>query len=152
MIRRPPRSTLFPYTTLFRSPGGEAPQFDKAGLLAAQAEPGICRVMCFSPRHDLTVPRMSQQELRTVVDGWAEQYSSLGEIPWIRHVQIFENRGELMGASNPHPHCQIWANASLPNLPARELESFQDYDAQNNLALLAVNSRLNLKWAKQSFS
>src|SRR6266487_6679055 len=89
-------------------PGGEAPQFDKAGLLAAQAEPGICRVMCFSPRHDLTVARMSQQELRSVVDGWAEQYSSLGEIPWIRHMQIFENRGELMGASNPHPHCQIW--------------------------------------------
>jgi UDPglucose--hexose-1-phosphate uridylyltransferase len=130
-------------------PGGEVPQFDKAGLLAAQAEPGICRVMCFSPRHDLTVSRMSHQELRPVVDGWAEQYSSLGEIPWIRHVQIFENRGELMGASNPHPHCQIWANASLPNLPARELASFQDYGAQKHSCLLCDYLKLELEMGER---
>ncbi len=85
-------------------------QFDRASLLVGKSERGVCRVMCFSPRHDLSVPRMSARELRGVVDGWVDQYSALGQIPWIRHVQIFENRGEMMGASNPHPHCQIWAN------------------------------------------
>ncbi len=116
-----------------------------AGLLVGHAERGICRVMCFSPRHDLTVPRMSPLELRAVVDGWVRQYSTLGQIPWIRHVQIFENRGELMGASNPHPHCQIWANASLPNLPAREWESFRDYRAGKNSCLLCDYLQLELE-------
>jgi UDPglucose--hexose-1-phosphate uridylyltransferase len=120
-------------------------QFDAAGLLVGKAEQGICRVMCFSPRHDLTVPRMSLQELRGVVNSWVEQHSALGQIPWIRHVQIFENRGEMMGASNPHPHCQIWANASLPNLPARELTSFREYRAEKNSCLLCDYLQLELR-------
>src|SRR5207248_5548043 len=85
-----------------------ASQYEKNGLLVARTDRGLCRVLCFSPRHDLTIPRMNARELRGVVDAWAEQFSSLAQIPWVRHVQIFENRGELMGASNPHPHCQIW--------------------------------------------
>jgi UDPglucose--hexose-1-phosphate uridylyltransferase len=117
-------------------PEGEALHYEENGLLLAQTDPGICRVLCSSPRHDLTVPRMSAPELRGVIDAWAEQYSSLAEIPWVRHVQIFENRGELMGASNPHPHCQIWANALLPNLPAREDESFRAYRAGKYSCLL----------------
>src|SRR5436190_1174398 len=87
-------------------------QFDSGGLLVGKAEQGICRVMCFSPRHDHTVPRMSIAELRGVVNAWVEQYCALGKRPWINHVQIFENRGEMMGASNPHPHCQIWSATS----------------------------------------
>lgn len=126
-------------------PGVEALQFDEAGLLAAKAEPGICRVMCFSPRHDLTIPRMSLPELRGVIDGWAEQYSSLAQMSWIRHVQIFENRGELMGASSPHPHCQIWANASLPNLPAREWESLRGYQEEKHSCLLCDYLKLELQ-------
>jgi len=101
--------------------------------------------MCFSPRHDLTVPRMTLQELRGVVNGWVEQYSELGQIPWIHHVQIFENRGEMMGASNPHPHCQIWANASLPNLPARELASFREYGSEKHSCLLCDYLQLELQ-------
>src|SRR5260370_28778513 len=101
--------------------------------------------MCFSPRDGLTVPSMNAREMRGVVDGWVTQYSALGQIPWIRHVQIFENRGELMGASNPHPHCQIWANASLPNLPAREWESFRDYRAEENSCLLCDYLPLELE-------
>ena len=120
-------------------------QFDMAGLLVGKAEQGICRVMCFSPRHDLTVPRMSLLELRGVVNGWAEQFSALGQIPWIRHVQIFENRGEMMGASNPHPHCQIWANASLPNLPTRELASFREYRVEKHSCLLCDYLQLELQ-------
>jgi UDPglucose--hexose-1-phosphate uridylyltransferase len=118
---------------------------DTGGLLVGKAEQGICRVMCFSPRHDLTVPRMSLHELRGVVDSWVEQYSALGQIPWIRHVQIFENRGEMMGASNPHPHCQIWANGSLPNLPSRELASFREYRAAKHSCLLCDYLQLELR-------
>lgn len=122
-----------------------AVEFGTAGLLVGKSERGICRVMCFSPRHDLTVPRMSLEELRGVVDGWAEQYSALGQIPWINHVEIFENRGQMMGASNPHPHCQIWVNASLPNLPARELASFREYQAEKKSCLLCDYLKLEME-------
>src|SRR6201991_382791 len=91
------------------------------GLLVARPERGICRVVCFSPRHDLTLGDMPQAAVRTVVDTWAEQTASLGALDWVGHVQIFENRGAMMGASNPHPHGQIWATESLPNEPAKEL-------------------------------
>ena len=126
-------------------PDVAALQFDRGGLLVGKSERGVCRVMCFSPRHDLSVPRMSARELRGVVDGWVEQYSALGQIPWIRHVQIFENRGEMMGASNPHPHCQIWANDSLPNLPSRELASFESYRAEKHSCLLCDYLQLELQ-------
>ena len=109
---------------------------DEGGLLVARSERGICRVVCFSPRHDLTIPRMSLTEVRQVIDVWTEQFSELAKMDWIRHVLIFENRGVLMGASNPHPHCQIWANASLPNMPARELVSFRDYHRERRSCLL----------------
>ena len=76
----------------------------------AEAEPGICRVVCFSPRHDLTIANMDAADLRKVVDTWVEQFVELGARPEISYVQIFENRGAMMGASNPHPHCQIWSS------------------------------------------
>lgn len=109
---------------------------DEHNLLIASTERGICRVGCFSQRHDLTIARMTVDEIRLVVDMWIEQYQQLGAIPWIDHVQIFENRGALMGASNPHPHCQIWANANLPNQPAREQESQAEYTHAHGACLL----------------
>lgn len=114
-------------------PPGEV---DEAGLLVARAEAGTCRVVCFSPRHDLTIPRMSLAEVRRVVDVWTEQFQELEKTGWIRSVLIFENRGFLIGASNPHPHCQIWANAELPNLPERELRSFREYGEGKGSCLL----------------
>ena len=96
-------------------------------LFEAQAERGICRVICFSARHDLTLARMTEDELEKVVDVWSEQYKQLSEVPWIGHVQIFENRGAMMGASNPHPHCQIWATSHLPVEPTKEQDRFQAY-------------------------
>jgi len=89
-------------------------------LLRAEAERGLCRVLCYSPRHDLTLGNMEPPAIRRVVEAWTEQYAELGALPWIRHVQIFENNGAMMGASNPHPHGQIWANERLPNEPAKE--------------------------------
>ncbi len=89
------------------------------GLLRAEGERGLCRVVCFSPRHDLTLGRMPLEAVRNVVDLWAEQTVELGAT--YRWVQVFENRGEAMGASNPHPHGQIWAGTALPNQAHREL-------------------------------
>jgi len=90
------------------------------GLLVAKGEAGICRVLCFSPRHDLTLSGMEVADLHRVVDAWAQQWHELGKRPFINYVQVFENRGAMMGASNPHPHGQIWASSSVPDEPAKE--------------------------------
>jgi UDPglucose--hexose-1-phosphate uridylyltransferase len=123
-------------------PPGELQQ---DGLIVGRVEKGICRVVCFSPRHDLTIPRMKQEEVRLVIDAWVAQYRELAAIPWVRHVQIFENRGTLMGASNPHPHCQIWANGELPNLPAREAASMREYRRVHRTCLLCAYLNLELR-------
>ncbi len=86
----------------------------------AESEPGICRVVCFSPKHNLTIANMEPADLRKVVDTWVEQYGELGARAEINYVQIFENRGAMMGASNPHPHCQIWSSHAIPNEVAKE--------------------------------
>lgn len=105
-------------------------------LLLAHSESGICRVLCFSPRHDLTLSRMESHAIREVVDVWAAHYAELGALETIHHVQIFENRGAMMGASNPHPHCQVWATSSIPNIPERELNSFVFHRQTNHRCLL----------------
>jgi UDPglucose--hexose-1-phosphate uridylyltransferase len=110
-------------------PDTPALQLNTDGLLVAQSERGICRVVCFSPRHDLTLGEMPPDAIRRVVDTWTDQYDDLGAVHWVNHVLIFENRGAMMGASNPHPHGQIWANERLPNEPARELRQQQAYAA-----------------------
>ena len=106
------------------------------GLLVASGESGICRVVCFSPRHDLTMSGMATAAIREVVDVWAQQHAELETLEKIGHVQIFENRGAMMGSSNPHPHCQIWATSSVPTEPAKELEGFLDYRSTKDSCLL----------------
>ena len=104
------------------------------GLLRAAVERGTCRVLCFSRRHDLTLAAMGEPDVRRVVDLWADQTAELGaQYQW---VQVFENRGEMMGASNPHPHGQIWAGNALPNNAARE--------GQTQLAYWIAHERLLL--------
>jgi UDPglucose--hexose-1-phosphate uridylyltransferase len=117
---------------------------DHAGLLIARSEPGSCQVLCFSPRHDLTIPRMSQPEVRNVVERWIQVFRGLDKEDSVAHVQIFENHGALMGASNPHPHCQIWANATLPNIPERELHSCIEYFSNKGNCLLCDYLRIEL--------
>ncbi len=109
---------------------------DDSGLFRVSAEPGICRVVCFSPRHDLTLAQMEVSCIRKVVDAWVEQYRELGMVSGINHVQIFENRGEMMGCSNQHPHGQIWANHTLPNEPRKEQTALADYLQKNQRCLL----------------
>jgi UDPglucose--hexose-1-phosphate uridylyltransferase len=115
------------------------------GLVVAEGEPGVCRVICFSPRHDLTLSTMAPSDIEEVIRTWTTQFRELGANPEIGHVQIFENRGAMMGASNPHPHCQIWANATLPNLPAREDESLGAYHAEKHSCLLCDYLQLELQ-------
>jgi UDPglucose--hexose-1-phosphate uridylyltransferase len=122
---------------------------DETGLLRAQTERGICRVLCFSPRHDLTIPRMNDQEIRNTVGAIAEQYVLLEKFPWIRYVQVFENRGALVGASNPHPHCQVWATENIPNILAREQASFTDYRSEHGSCLLCDYLQLELARAER---
>ena len=118
--------------------------FDRDGLLHAELACGTCRVVCFSPRHDLTIAEMDASALRLVVDTWVAQYEELGAQAWVNHVQVFENRGAMMGASNPHPHGQIWATSYLPQHVAREQNTQRDYYAANGRTLLSDYLALEL--------
>jgi len=84
------------------------------GLLKAQGENGICRVVCFSENHSLTLPLMSVGAIKKVIKLWQKEYTNLGNNATINYVQIFENKGAIMGCSNPHPHGQIWAQSTIP--------------------------------------
>ncbi len=114
-------------------------------LLVAESERGISRVVCFSPDHSLTLARMTADEIVTVVDVWAQQYQELAAKPFVNHIQIFENRGEMMGASNPHPHGQIWASESVPNEPAKEILRQREYTARTGSCLLCDYLRLEMR-------
>jgi len=119
------------------------------GLIVAEGESGMCRVICFSPRHDLTLSTMLVPAIEEVIQTWTVQFAELSASPGIAYVQIFENRGALMGASNPHPHCQVWATHSVPEAPARELITQTAYrKAHSNCLLcdyLALESAQNLR-------
>jgi UDPglucose--hexose-1-phosphate uridylyltransferase len=118
---------------------------EEAGLLRAEIETGICRVLCFDPRHDLTLATMDITAIRGVVDMWEDQAAELGGRPDIAYVQIFENRGAMMGASNPHPHGQIWATEHIPNEPALEFAAQTAYFEKHHTALLADYLALELR-------
>jgi len=137
----------YTFTNDFSALRSEAPQqvHNEHDLIVAQGESGICRVVCFSPRHDLTLSRMDVTDVRPIVDLWAAQYAELGALPSINWVQIFENRGAMMGASNPHPHCQIWATHNLPNEAAKEQGSLSAYHKTHGRPLLGDYLALELE-------
>ena len=145
--RNPQYTSTFVFDNDYAALQPDVPEgsIDEGGLLVARSEKGICRVACFSPDHSLTVSRMSVPDLEKVVDVWIEQFRALGEIPFVKSVQIFENRGEMMGASNPHPHCQIWANESLPNEMVKEQATQRAYFERKKTCLLCDYLQLELK-------
>ncbi len=149
--RNPQYSSTFVFTNDFAAlqPDGASFHQDESSLLVAESEHGTCRVVCFSPRHDLTLSRMQPSAIRRVVDLWAEQSTELGAHPSIRYVQIFENRGEIMGASNPHPHGQIWANATIPNEPQKEQLAQVRYQKEHQACLLCEVVALESKAAER---
>lgn len=136
--QNPEYSSVFVFTNDFSALLPETPveETAKNGLLVARGEPGICRVVCFSPRHDLTLPELKISQIRSVLDVWTQEYVSLREKESIRYIQIFENKGPLMGCSNPHPHGQIWAQDSIPTEPAKELGQMRSYVASKQSCLI----------------
>ncbi|KAJ2720029.1 galactose-1-phosphate uridyl transferase [Coemansia sp. Benny D115] len=100
-------------------------------LFRVESTRGQCSVVCFSPRHDLTLPELSLEEIGQVVRTWQSIYAELSANPQINYVQLFENKGSMMGCSNPHPHGQVWALSEVPSEPAKEIESFKAYSQKH---------------------
>lgn len=109
----------------------------KEGLTQAKSESGICKVVCFSPDHSLTLPLMKVEDIGKVITLWQKEYDELGKLPDINHVLIFENKGELMGCSNPHPHGQIWAQQSIPTEVLKKNNAFASYWEQHQKTILS---------------
>lgn len=161
-VRNPAYSTTLVFENDFAAlkPGISPGRIDLGakGLIVAQAEPGLCKVICFSPRHDLTLATMSPQQIEPVVSTWRDQFRELGALDFINHVQIFENRGSMMGASNPHPHCQIWATSSIPEEAAKELVAQREYLKSRGRCLLcdyiALEEReqLRIVWQNDAYT
>jgi UDPglucose--hexose-1-phosphate uridylyltransferase len=107
-----------------------------SSLFQSKPEQGINRVVCFSHKHNLTIPELEISEIQAIVQTWKEQYQELGAYDFINHVQIFENKGAVMGCSNPHPHGQIWAQSSLPSLVKRTQDNLLEYYKKNQQSLL----------------
>ena len=146
-IRNPDYADTFVFDNDFGALLSDTPEGETSDgeLLIARAERGICRVICFSPRHDLTLAEMEVAAIRRVVDLWTEQYEDLGGRDFINHVQIFENKGQVMGCSNPHPHGQIWAQSSIPGEPAKELRHQREYWRSHTSTLLGDYLRKELE-------
>jgi len=145
--RNPEYKSTFVFTNDFSAlkPDTPSEEINQKDLLIAKGEKGICRVICFSPRHDLTLPEMELPQIREVVDLWTREYTELGSRPYIKYVQIFENKGEIMGCSNPHPHGQIWAQETIPNEPAKELKQFKKYYSEHSRTLLSDYVELEIE-------
>ena len=105
-------------------------------LMKAEQETGICKVVCFSPRHDLTLPEMDREGIQNVISTWTKESFDLASRPEIAYVQVFENKGAVMGCSNPHPHSQIWSQSRLPNEPAKALVAQTEYFNEHHKKLL----------------
>jgi UDPglucose--hexose-1-phosphate uridylyltransferase len=139
-VRNPQYSSTFVFANDFPALQQHMPEQDqytgREDLVLAVPEKGICRVGCFSPRHDITLGQMTTAEIEQVIDMWIRQSLELGSLEFVNYVQIFENRGAMMGASNPHPHCQIWATQSVPDEPAKEQLSMESYSQEHNSCLL----------------
>ena len=130
-------------------PDVPAGEISEADLLLAKSETGLCRVICFSPSHNLTVAEMPTSAIRRVIDLWIEEYKALQQYPEINYIQIFENKGAVMGCSNPHPHGQIWSQESVPGEPAKKQHHQQLYFDKKGKTLLSDYLALELKKAER---
>jgi UDPglucose--hexose-1-phosphate uridylyltransferase len=147
--RNPRYDRTFVFTNDFSALLPDTPATSDTGqpLLRTESTQGTCRVICFSPRHDLTLPEMELADIQTVIDVWAEQVTDLGRA--YRWVQVFENKGAIMGCSNPHPHGQIWAGSSLPNEPAKEERQQKGYFGELGSPLLVDYAQLEAEQAER---
>jgi len=151
------------YAALLPGPSGlpdppSQQQATPSPLLIAEPARGLCRVLCFHPDHSLTLARMTRPEIRRVVDAWSREHEELAAIDWIQYVQIFENRGAMMGASNPYPHGQIWSTGFVPDEPAAETIAQREYQEKNGHCLLCdyiaaeLNANERVVFANEHFA
>jgi UDPglucose--hexose-1-phosphate uridylyltransferase len=142
----PPYASTYVFDNDFPALLSQEPPGDceDGGLLRAQGETGRCRVVCYSPHHNLSLGQMAVGKIREVIDTWATEYQVLAARPDIDAVTIFENRGAMMGASNPHPHGQIWATRSVPNELLKESESQLRYQRERGACLLCDYAALEI--------
>jgi|TARA_B110000305_G_C19374008_1_gene605984 UDPglucose--hexose-1-phosphate uridylyltransferase len=127
----------FVFTNDFAALQKDSPDFSvNDGLLKAESEKGICKVVCFSPDHSKSLAEMSTENVRKVIVTWIQEYNELGNTEGINYVQIFENKGAVMGCSNPHPHGQIWTQSSLPNKVVKKDINQRNYFSENKKSLL----------------
>lgn len=136
--KNPEYKGVYVFDNDFGSLMNENVEFESKNIdfFTMQPERGINRVICFSENHSLTLPEMEVEDIKKVVDVWQQQYSELGTEDFINHVQIFENKGKIMGCSNPHPHGQIWAQSSIPTLIKKTKENLKSYYDQHGSSLL----------------
>ncbi|OZJ04022.1 hypothetical protein BZG36_03768 [Bifiguratus adelaidae] len=122
-------------------------KLENSDLLQVKGVRGQCHVVCFSPAHNLTIAEMSEEEIQNVVKQWIKSYLQLGQVDYINHIQIFENKGSIMGCSNPHPHGQMWCTESIPEEPHKEMKSMQTYydEKGSHLLLDYVNLELSIE-------
>lgn len=133
----PKYNDVFVFTNDFAALQKDSPTFKvNDGLLLAESETGICKVICFSPDHSKSLADMSPKEIQYVVFAWQNEYKTLAANPIINYVQIFENKGAVMGCSNPHPHGQIWSQSTLPNEVVKKNTQQLNYHNKNNSSLL----------------
>lgn len=139
-VKNPQYETTFVFDNDFAAlipDSAERPsEYSASPLLRAEPTPGKCRVVCFHPRHDLTLPLMTPAEIETVVRTWVSETQLLGAMDYVNYVEVFENKGSAMGASNPHPHSQIWASRHIPNEPAKEFFAQEKYALESGSCLL----------------
>jgi len=137
-IRNPEYDSVYSFTNDFPAlfPDTSLDEFSSDILLIARGESGTCKVVCFSPQHDVTLPELPVEQIQKVVDIWTEEYRAFASDPKINYVQIFENKGAAMGCSNPHPHSQLWAQNSIPVEPAKELTQFANYYSEKSKCLV----------------
>lgn len=146
-VKNPNYDSAFVFTNDFSAllPEGDEASLNDDGLLVAESERGLCRVICFSPKHNLTLPEMELPQIRKVIDMWTKEYEELGSKDFINYVQIFENKGQVMGCSNPHPHGQIWAQSSIPGEPAKEDAQMQKYYKMHKESILSAYLKKELQ-------
>lgn len=133
----PDYKDVYIFTNDFAALQNDSPDFSvNDGLFIAQSEKGICKVICFSPDHSKSLAEMSVDEIQKVVHAWQKEYLELGAIDGINYVQIFENKGAVMGCSNPHPHGQIWSQSTLPNEVEKKDFNQRNYFEKHQKSLL----------------
>ncbi len=149
--QNPAYENVYVFTNDFSALLQDTPKgnYDTDDLLKAESESGICRVICFSPNHSLKMPQMSESAIQNVIELWQQEFKQLSTDSSIKYIQIFENKGELMGCSNPHPHGQIWASSSIPQELCKETRQQQFYFEKHGRSLLGDYLQTELQQAER---